>query len=534
MQDDTSPPAGTASRRKVLIKGIATLMLVLCIGLATYVIRSVRAVKRTPVPIGIDINQEVKKLVGKRRTVPLVVGKAVSVQTAIKNGDYATANKLLKDALAQSHFQGWRFYPFGELVSNLQETNDPAYEQRVTDWIAKDKNSAIPYLVRAEYYYNIGWRQRGTRFARETQYNHMYSFDEYMNKALADADTAISLNDTFPSSYHVKLRILAGIGNTPAMEKAFREAITKYPSYYPFYERRLSSLEPKWGGSVQELYGFVDKYGAKTSNTSPLRLLYLTLYAELFDAANMACYSPDSDGRKQCTAAALDKLITPKLESDVQTALDLYKYSDRHQFDLAVDGLLTSIVEIPGGEAFSGKLLQQAAQIMGSDNQLDDKNPGHNNYVLDKVTADVWRQGQFYENSERKYKEAILDLKSDPFPDEAENDVALAQLYYDLADLYDRMSRFAEVITYTRAAETLSGTVSYRVCESYYWLRHYDEAIQECTKVLAITEDDHARMRRAGSYEQSGKLDAALQDFAVLADSESEFRNYAAIEMSVT
>jgi tetratricopeptide (TPR) repeat protein len=95
------------------------------------------------------------------------------------------------------------------------------------------------------------------------------------------------------------------------------------------------------------------------------------------------------------------------------------------------------------------------------------------------------------------------------------------------------MSRFAEVITYTRAAETLSGTVSYRVCESYYWLRHYDEAIQECTKVLAITEDDHARMRRAGSYEQSGKSDAALQDFAVLADSESEFRNYAAIEMSV-
>src|SRR5690242_17054508 len=304
MEDYTSPPAGAASRRHVLIKSIAAVMLVLSISLATYVIRSIRVVKRTPAPIGIDINAEVKKLVGQRRMVPLIAEKAVSVQTAINNGDYVNADKLLEDALAQSHFQAWRFYPFGELVSDLQETNDSAYEQRVTDWIAKDKSSAIPYLVRAEYYYNTGWRQRGARVA--PQYNHMYSFAEYMNKALADADTAISLNDTFPSSRHLKLRILAGGGNTPQMEKAFQEAITKYPSYYPFYDIRLSSLAPKWGGSVQELYSFVDKHAAKTSNTSPLRLLYLALYAELFDAANMACYSPDSDGQKQCEAAVLD------------------------------------------------------------------------------------------------------------------------------------------------------------------------------------------------------------------------------------
>src|SRR5258707_12322035 len=108
----------------------------------------------------------------------------------------------------------------------------------------------------------------------------------------ADAEKSIEINPNIPLSYFMVLHDVSGDNNSAEMDEAFRLAIARFPGYYELYRMRLYSLTPKWGGSKSAMYAFVDQYAGHAPENSPLKLLYVQLYANLLDAAWFDCRQP--------------------------------------------------------------------------------------------------------------------------------------------------------------------------------------------------------------------------------------------------
>jgi tetratricopeptide (TPR) repeat protein len=484
------------------------------------------------------ISDDAVKLSVAPRTIELTSEKAMRAREAIKHDDYATAGKIVAEVLAKSTLQNWRFYPFSDFMDRIADVSDPTFAAHLDAWVAQDKNDAVPLLVRAKYDHDAGWFKRGGGFVSQTRAADMASFADYMNKAIADIDAALKLNNENPYGFYLKLRILLGSGASDRMIKAFEEAVAKYPAYYPLYDVTLTSLDPRWGGSVAMMYAFVDRYAGKAEQNSPLKLLYLSLYRDLLNAVSVACTPKwdNSDAVARCVTTGMAKLVTPALEDHVLTALQLYDHTDSYQFGLAVERILSQMLKTAGGDVYAGTVLQLAATSMHSDTQLKEAKPGNNNYIIDKAVAESWYVKGFYDNALKKDLEALSDAQAATFSSEEEKDLAVAGIYEYIGETYNKLNQYADMIAYEKAAIALGNKTEggQLVCFGYYRLKDYDIAVQSCTQTLRDEPDNlQARYWRGSAYRDSGQTDAAVADFAAVADSEDNFRTSAAIDLSM-
>jgi tetratricopeptide (TPR) repeat protein len=187
------------------------------------------------------VKEELGKVVPKPRTVELPGEKAIKVRGLIARGNYKEAKSAIAAALAESRLQAFSFFPFNIFIAGVPDLNAPQFEAKLSEWVREDKESAIPRLVRAQYYHDIGWKTRGSRFMSEIQAKNGLSFANYMAKAGDDIEVAVRLDSKNPYAQFLRLRILLGGGNSPEMKKAFREAIARHPAYYALYSTRLRS-----------------------------------------------------------------------------------------------------------------------------------------------------------------------------------------------------------------------------------------------------------------------------------------------------
>jgi hypothetical protein len=79
-----------------------------------------------------------------------------------------------------------------------------------------------------------------------------------------------------------------------------------------------------------------------------------------------------------------------ELEQQIEAALRLYDKLDRHEFNIALRGILLDMLKTSGGEVYSGAILELAASATHSDTRLNQDNPGNNNYVIDELVAESW------------------------------------------------------------------------------------------------------------------------------------------------
>jgi hypothetical protein len=507
-----------------------------------------------PVPIAspspASARQSIAALVAQRlaslhvpaRKVLLPSDLAQQAKVAIEHGDFATADRIANGVLARSKLTGWRFYPFDSFMYFIVGPgNDPQMEWQLHEWRQQDPNSALAYLISAEYFDATGWFVRSLDLAKEVPPKDMSLFEEDLATAASYARQSIALNPHIPWSYLLLVKAMSGYGDDAhaQLESVFQQAIGAYPGYYQLYRQRLFTLTPKWGGSVASMYDFVDRYGGQAPAGSPLKLLYLQLYAYLADAASYDCYVRN-DANDNCRQGEMTDTVSPRMGDDLLQALRLYKTSDPVAYNSAIWPILGKMVSLPWSNNWSGlgAVLQMAARITGSDEQLMDKNPGHNDYVLDEITARVWSQIGNNSNAEQKFKEALSDIEHTPFPDEAQKDEAIAAVYDNMTAFADYNRDWVNVIVYQAAANAIGGSnhsdVPWETCLAYYSLKLQEKAVKECTRVLDSDGNYmQARYFRAHSYEALHDWDAALADFGPIADGANNwYRVGAALDMS--
>jgi tetratricopeptide (TPR) repeat protein len=484
------------------------------------------------------IGEKAAKLSVRSSTSESTAEKAMRVRAALKTGDYATAHKIVGGVLADSRLQNWRFYPFSDFLDRVTTVNDPALEPHLDAWIAQDPNDPIPLLVRAQYFHDMGWLKRGPNFSREVRPDHMAVFLDYMTRALADVDASLRLSDANPHAFYLKLRILRGAGSGDGMRETFEAAIAKFPSYYPVYDALLTVLQPKWGGTVEDMYAFVDRYAGQATEYSPLKMLYVSLYRALLGTASTACHANwrDRDKMAQCVESNMQKIVTPDLRKRVLAALRLYDHTDRYQFGLALERIVSDMLNTGGGDAYSGAILQLVASSMHGNTQLNQDNPGHNDYMVDKLVAESWHLKKFYDNALKKAQEALDEIEAATFPSKEEKDFAVSGVYRTMAESYNGLRQYPDMIAYHQAAIALGGKTDrgHIICYGYVQLRDYEAAAPACTRAI---DDEPGNMSawywRARLSRELKQPDAELRDMTVVAESESGFRSGAAIGISV-
>lgn len=484
------------------------------------------------------IADDTARLGVKPHTATLTSEKAVTAREAVKRGDYAAADRIGAGVLAGSKLQPWSYYPLNAFVGSFTHGTDPVLLDHLNQWVDREPSAALPLLLRAEYYLKAGWAARGEGFTATISDRDLETYTDDLGKAARDVGKSIGNDGNIPYSYYEQLRIAAGHGNGPEAETLFQQSIGKFPGYYPLYQWRLSSLTPKWGGSVREMVDFVNQYAGLTAGQSPLRLLYLQLHADLLNAAWVDCRSRNGDAVDQCVIGKMNQLAPAELEGNVATALNLYRTSDHLQFNVAAEPIFTEIADAVGSAPSAGLILDRAAVSMDSEINMNEDHPGHNNYLADIFAGDVWARSRYYDNAEHKYLEALSDIQHFEFPGEEEKDLATADIYQHLMWLAENTSQYEKVIVYRNAAEALGGAnyadMPFIKCRAYFHMKHYAEAIQECTRQIEGDGDTMpTRYWRARAYDLSNQLDAAMKDYLIVAGSESEYRASSAIDISV-
>jgi tetratricopeptide (TPR) repeat protein len=286
------------------------------------------------------------------------------------------------------------------------------------------------------------------------------------------------------------------------------------------------------------MYDFVEQYAGAAPKNSPLKLLNVDLYADLLNFSSMEClsYKSDKDKMSRCITSVMERTIRPELEEQVQAAFRLYDHADRYQFGIAVKPILAKMLEITGGETYSGAVLQWAADGMHSNTQLVETAPISNDYIIDLAVADSWYNKGFYDNSLKKSEEALKDLQATSFPSGEEKDLTIAKIYTSISKIYGKLGSYAQMIAYDEAAIALGGRNEreHSICYGYYQLRQFDEALPACARVLEINPENLSILYWRGQlYRDLGRTADALKDLEHVADSQHGFRQSAAIDMSM-
>lgn len=493
----------------------------------------------TPAPPRVDMAKAVSELVKPGYTyLPDVTSQKVEqTKIALAKHDYTAASTIANEVVKSSQLQNWRFYPMNVYVYALADTNSPDFSAALDGWVAADGKSPIPLIIRSLVYTELANEKRGGGFASSVSREHMKEFGDYLGKALADIDNVIQHHPDLPIAFYIKGSQLSRLGNTPAMEAAFQAGIARHPSYYGLYSQRLGTLVPKWGGSVDAMYDFTRAYAGNKPSDSPLRMLYLSLLDELFDTAYMGCsHLPRGAERNGCMDTALDTLIRPELEKGLYDAIELHRHADMHQYNVMVERDLSSMEERGGGTRHFAALLQLMANSLGTDTQLMQSRPGNNHYILDVITAKVWVQQGMYENAEKKYKEALIDIEKAPFPEETLRAKEISRIYGNMSAMYELQRVNDKWIAYQLASQEMVGDksgTSEPICEAYTAMKDFSTAVEKCTAALTKGKDYKTLFYRARAYKGLGKTKEALDDYLAIADSEHNYRTSAVIAAGI-
>lgn len=481
---------------------------------------------------GIPVEVVKPVLVEKPDGLMLTAQKADKVRDAIRKGDFATAAQVTGAVLAESKIEASGFYPFNEFMARVVPGADNALLENLNKWAAQDKTSALPYLVRAKYLENTGWKVRGGNFIVETKKEHMDTFSDYMRMATVDIKTAMERDTNNPYANYMLLSISKSVhGNSDEVEAIFQESIKKFPDYVGLYLLRLDSLEPRWGGSIALQEKFMVKYVEPVQDNSPLKLLYIEQYASALNTTYLACIARHKDDHKayeECMNSAINNLYTPKLEANLRKAFGLYSKIDHFQFVQSVKAQMVDIIYTSGAKRSASKILQLAADVLNADTEMTPAQPKAGNYLIDELVALTWYNQRNFNNAEKKFLEALKRIEQETFPTAEAKLVTLAEAYKALASTYREAGAHEKAITYQNAAAAAVGDVA-DTCEAYYKNDDFDNAIRQCGLLVERYNDSYHRYWRAKAYLSKGKTDEALNDFKIIADSEDrDYRSYAA------
>lgn len=129
-------------------------------------------------------------------------------------------------------------------------------------WLAQAPDSAYANLARGAYFNGAAWKARGGDAASATPRENLRRMSELVEMAIPFYEKAVSINPRLISA-HTGLLVLGTLDSRPELEaRAFARAEELDPACVHLAKVRMRSLQPRWGGSYEQMLAYARRISA--------------------------------------------------------------------------------------------------------------------------------------------------------------------------------------------------------------------------------------------------------------------------------
>ncbi len=222
------------------------------------------------------------------------------------------------------------FGAFDNLPRNAQET-----EENLAQWIARYPRSYAARLARGIYRFQRGLDARGEKSAKETPPESFEMMRDWFEKAREDFHASLDLAAKPVVTRTFLIAAAMRSGSKQEIDEHYRSAIAYAPRSMALRTTFMQSLEPRWGGSEQEMMRYAaltrteltdtrnaDRIEAMVPGDRGLRLMEAQDYAPAHAALSRAIDLADVPIYRCVRAFVADKLQKQAdMLADMQAAL---------------------------------------------------------------------------------------------------------------------------------------------------------------------------------------------------------------------
>lgn len=162
---------------------------------------------------------------------------------------------------------------------------DPSLEPFFVDWVKASPTSPAAYLARGVFYSTLGWSERGTKYFKDTAKEQIDGMQFYFEKALSDFEKAKSLNPKLLHALCYEMEILMNFGDRGSVKMLRDQALSINPHSVTARWYYISSILPRWGGSIDQIKREVELARPYYAKNPALKIFDGRVSAELGDQA---------------------------------------------------------------------------------------------------------------------------------------------------------------------------------------------------------------------------------------------------------
>jgi uncharacterized membrane protein YjgN (DUF898 family) len=204
--------------------------------------------------------------------------------TWLKSGDYAALDRYIADLQ--------RSYELGQLSDQqLYQGFRRLYEDDVANaryfdqWVRAYPKSFAAHVARGAYYYRMAWAARGEEFIKDTPPERLKRMHDYLALSRPELLDSLKLTAKPYLSTLYLLNVALLDGPRDAHRKWLDLGTSIDPNNSLLRKRYMVSLQPRWGGSFDEMRAFIAECAQQKVPASTMAALKLNLASELAEAA---------------------------------------------------------------------------------------------------------------------------------------------------------------------------------------------------------------------------------------------------------
>ncbi len=180
----------------------------------------------------------------------------------LRQGHYSQLEKILahqeilyqKNTIPEEHVEA-AYWAFANSAADLKE--------KLNEWVQQPSKSGTAHLARGMYYWNIGWKARGSNYMSATPTARAQGMKSYFSLAWQDLKEAAQKKGNSGIPYMFLISIAMNFSDELAIEQFLKQGLQDDPRSKGVRWRYLNSLRPWWSGmsneqSITTAQGFID------------------------------------------------------------------------------------------------------------------------------------------------------------------------------------------------------------------------------------------------------------------------------------
>lgn len=160
---------------------------------------------------------------------------------------------------------------------------DPDLEPFFSGWTSAFPRSPAAHLAKGIYWSGMAWKKRGTKYLSDSTKEQIDGMQYYFEKAYSEFEAAKSIDPKLVHALCYQMEILMNFGRQEQILKLKDQALTINPYSLTARWYYISSILPRWGGSVAQIQREVDLAKPYYDKNPSLKILDGRVIAEMGD-----------------------------------------------------------------------------------------------------------------------------------------------------------------------------------------------------------------------------------------------------------